>query len=150
MTITPNPTAELRRHRTPIEDCRRPRPEDTARPDPSRPTRNPPDPEVHADVGAVVRGWVEARKSLVVSTVAGPTHSTGQMNPASRCSPESHAPVEVSGREVDAGYTQDSPTGTGFWASRVPGSIQRGSELCSRAPTGALAPLTPQAGRAAA
>lgn len=121
MTITPNPTAELRR-------C----PEDAARPDPSRPTGNPPDRETHADVDGVVLGWVEVRKSMVVSAVEGPTHFTNRMNPASWCRLESHAAVEVSGRGADAGYTRDFSTGTGFSGSRVPGSVQRDGEPRSR------------------
>ena len=129
MAVTPNPTAELRR-----------------RPGPS-PTRDRIDTETHADVDAGVGDTVEARNSLVVSTGPESYRFITQMNPASWAGLEGHAGLEVSGRRWNAGYIRDSSTGTGFSASRVPGSRQRVVELRSRVPIGALAALYAQ-GRA--
>ena len=140
MTVTPNPTL-------------RPDPpgvlEGGPAETPRRPTRNPPDAEVHADVDAGVVGRVDARNPPVIPAVAEPYHWITQMNPASWVGRESRASLVVSGRRQNAGYIRYCSTRTGFSASRVPGSIQRVVELRSRVPIGALAPLYDQAGRAA-
>ena len=118
MALTPNPTAE---------SAAAPRRVESWWPSPN------------AEVDVAVIGSMGTRNALVGSAVPEPAHVIAQMNPASWISLESRAGLEVSGCGGNAGYIRDSSTGTGFSASRVPGSLKRVVELRSRTPIGALA-----------